>query len=94
MVAGLEPNGSMHDIVFDPTNPSVVYASDIYSGVYRSTDSGEIWTKINSGLQSRATRGLTISADGQHLYVGTNEDGVLRLDLSGGTAKRSGNSRW
>jgi photosystem II stability/assembly factor-like uncharacterized protein len=83
MVAGLEPNGSMHDIVFDPTNPSVVYASDIYSGVYRSTDSGEIWTKINSGLQSRATRGLTISADGQHLYVGTNEDGVLRLDLSG-----------
>ena len=81
--AGLEPNGSIHGIVFDPTNPQRLYASDLFSGVYMSSDSGSIWTKINNGLQSRAARSLAISADGQHLYVGTNEDGVLRLDVSG-----------
>ncbi|MBT3338418.1 MAG: DUF1080 domain-containing protein [Anaerolineae bacterium] len=82
-IAGLEPNGSMHDIVFDPTNSETIYASDLFSGVYRSTDGGNMWIKINEGLRSRATRSLAVSADGQHLYVGTNEDGVLRLDLSG-----------
>jgi len=81
--AGLEPNGSIHDIVFDPIDPQVVYASDYYSGVYRSMDGGSIWTKINNGVRSRAVRALAISSDGKHLYVGTNEDGVLRLDLNG-----------
>lgn len=83
IVAGLEPNGSIHNIVYDPTNPDNIFASDLYSGVYMSTDGGDMWTKINDGLRSRAARSLVISADGQHLYVGTNEDGVLRLDVSG-----------
>ena len=81
--AGLEPNGSIHDIVFDPTNSQVVFASDLFSGVYKSMDGGSTWTRINNGLHSRAARSLAISSDGQHLYVGTNEDGVLRLDLNG-----------
>ncbi len=82
-IAGLEANSSIHNIVFDPTNPDNLFASDLYSGVYRSTDGGDIWIKINEGLQSRAARSLAISADGQHLYLGTNEDGVQRLDVSG-----------
>ncbi len=89
-IAGLEANGSMHDIIFDPTNSRTIYASDLFSGVYRSTDGGSIWTKINEGLQSRAARSLAISADGQHLYVGTNEDGVLRLDLGGAPPQGAG----
>ena len=82
-IAGLEANGSIHNIVFDPTNSQNIYISDLYSGVYMTKDGGSLWEKINEGLQSRAARSLTISADGQHLYVGTNEDGVLRLDLEG-----------
>lgn len=81
--AGLEPNGTIHDIVFDPTDSQVVYAADFFSGIYRSTDGGATWTKINNGVRSRAVRNLAISSDGQHLYVGTNEDGVLRLDMNG-----------
>ena len=83
--AGLEPNGIINDIVFDPVNPQVVYSSDFHSGVYRSLDGGDRWTKINDGLLSRATSSLAISMDGQHLYVGTNEGGVYRLDLNGQT---------
>ena len=37
-VAGLEPNTSLHDIVYDPASPKVVYASDYFSGAYRATD--------------------------------------------------------
>lgn len=81
--AGLEPNGSLHDIVFDPTNPQTAYASDLRSGVYRSTDGGRTWTKINNGLRTRAALGLALSADGQHLYVATDGEGVFRLDQNG-----------
>jgi photosystem II stability/assembly factor-like uncharacterized protein len=81
--AGLEANGSLHDIAFDPVNPQVVYASDALSGVYRSTNGGQTWMKINSGLSNRAALGLAISGDGAHVYVSTNGEGVFRLDLSG-----------
>ncbi len=81
--AGLEPNNSLHDIVFDPINSEIVYASDQFSGVYRSSNGGQTWERINNGLRTRAATGLAISANGQHLYVATNGEGVFRLDLSG-----------
>ena len=81
--SGLEPNGSHRDLVFDPSNPQIVYLADLFSGVYRSTDGGISWEKINSGLSTRAVTSLSISSDGQHLYAGTNGEGVFRLDLNG-----------
>ena len=82
-IAGLEPNGSLHDIVVDPTSPQTIYASDHLSGAYRSTDGGLTWERINNGLLNRAGMGLAISADGQHLYMATDGGGVFRLDLNG-----------
>ena len=79
---GLEPNGSLHDIVFDPVNPQILYTSDIYSGVYRSVDGGNTWERINKGLRTRAALSLSISSDGQHLYTVTDGEGVFRLDMS------------
>ena len=88
--AGLEPNGSHRDLVFDPTNPQIVYLADLLSGVYRSEDAGSSWVKINHGLSTRAVTSLSISADGQHLYAGTNGEGVFRLDLNGTPPSGSG----
>lgn len=82
-VAGLEPNGSIHDIVFDPQNPKKIYTSDYFSGVYRSIDGGYTWVKINNGLHTRSVTGLSISADGNHMYAATHGEGVFRLDLNG-----------
>jgi photosystem II stability/assembly factor-like uncharacterized protein len=81
--AGLEPNNSFHDIVFDPTDSAVVYVSDYKSGVYRSTDGGRSWRLLAQGMRNRAALGLAISADGQHLYAAIDGEGVYRLDLNG-----------
>jgi photosystem II stability/assembly factor-like uncharacterized protein len=81
--AGLEPNGNHRDILFDPKHPGVVYTSDISSGVYRSEDGGQTWLKLIEGLTNRAATGLSLSADGNHLYAGTSGGGVFRLDLNG-----------
>jgi len=83
VTSGLESNGSHHRVVFDPTDAQIAYTTDTFSGVYRSTDGGQTWLQINAGLDMRAVTGLGISADGQHIYVGTNGAGVYRMDLNG-----------
>lgn len=80
---GMEPNSSLSAIIFDPVNTGIVYASDLLSGFYYSSDSGSTWTQINTGLQSRVIADIVISANGNHIYAGSHEDGVYRLDLNG-----------
>ncbi|MEN8173355.1 MAG: family 16 glycoside hydrolase [Chloroflexota bacterium] len=82
-ISGLEANGSLHDIIFDPTDSRIAYTSDLLSGVYQSIDGGVSWMKINHGLLNRAALDLDISSDGKHLYVGIDGGGVFRLDLNG-----------
>ncbi len=81
--AGLNPEASVSDIVFDPTDPQVMYVADRFSGVYRSSDGGATWFPTNNGLRTRVVNALAVSSDGQHLYAGTEGEGVFRLDLSG-----------
>ncbi|HET7010613.1 MAG TPA: hypothetical protein VFI11_07550 [Anaerolineales bacterium] len=81
--AGLPPESSISSIVFDPTNPDIVYASDLHSGVYRSQDSGRSWQLVSQGLRTRSVNSLALSADGLHLYAATEGEGVFRLDLNG-----------
>jgi hypothetical protein len=73
----------IYDIALDPVRPGVVYAGDRLSGVYASTDGGETWRRMNTGLLMRAVNELAVSADGQHLYAATEGNGVYRLDLNG-----------
>ena len=81
--AGLNPEASISDIVLDPTHPQAMYAADLHSGVYRSEDGGTTWMAVNEGLRMRAVNALAISADGLHLYAGTEGEGDFRLDLNG-----------
>ena len=75
-VAGLEPNGSLHDIVFDPVETHKVYVSDYFSGMYVSSDGGDSWTQINDGIKNRMILALSISPDGQHVYAASNGGGI------------------
>lgn len=80
---GLAPEAMITDIVFDPSDSSTVYAADLLSGVYQSTDGGQTWSIVSEGLRTRAVNALAITADGEHLYAGTEGEGVFRLDISG-----------
>ena len=81
--AGLNPESSISDIIFDPTNAQVLVAADKLSGVYRSADGGATWTAVNNGLRNRSVNALALSGDGRHLYAATEGEGVFRLDLAG-----------
>ena len=52
--------GAVPALVADPTNPQVVYAAAQYAGVFRSTDGGQTWTTIDTGLPARWITGLAI----------------------------------
>jgi hypothetical protein len=69
----MNPESSVSDIVFDPTNPPVMYVAD----------GGATWTPLSDGLLIRNVNALGISSDGQHLYAASEGGGVFRLDLSG-----------
>ncbi|MHC1708379.1 MAG: WD40/YVTN/BNR-like repeat-containing protein [Bacteroidales bacterium] len=63
-VLTISPNTGITDIVFDPANPDVLYCASYQrrrhvftlvdggpeSAVYKSTDAGNTWNKINKGL--------------------------------------------
>jgi hypothetical protein len=57
------------------------YASAVAYGVFVSTDNGQHWTAMNTGLTEMQVRGMGKSGD--HLFVGTNGAGIFR-STSGG----------
>jgi photosystem II stability/assembly factor-like uncharacterized protein len=67
--------GYITDLVIDPSNPSIVYASGSGgvnyggSGIYKSTDEGSHWQQINNGLPSAATYVHTMAVDPVHPSV-------------------------
>lgn len=75
------PWSTVSDIVVDPSNSQIVYASDLMFGVYRSDDGATNWVRINEGLSMREVSSLAISDDGKILYAGTQGGGVFRLVL-------------
>ena len=80
---GMPPEAFLTDMLFDPNDSQILYTADLFSGVYRSVDGGKRWRAINNGLALRAVNALALSADGLHLYAGTEGNGVYRLDLNG-----------
>lgn len=95
-------NGFMTDvhvskIIVDQKNPAIVYATtqgatDFHTktgggqGIYKSTDYGRNWTKINHGLQTAEINTIAIDpTNSSSLYAGTDDDGVYK-SLDGGVS--------
>jgi hypothetical protein len=84
------PEVPITGLAIDPQSPNKVYAStfDIWSGygghgVYQSTDGGQHWQPINTGLTHRFVLPLAIDPlSPQKLYAGTFGGGVFMIDLS------------
>ena len=76
----------VHELVIDPTDPSTLYAgtdwvnpgSSVGDGVFKSTDGGDNWVAINTGLTNRRVHALAIDpASPSTLYAGTRGGGVF-----------------
>lgn len=57
---------------------SIFYACTRFNGVFRSTDEGDSWQQLNTGLGGEASRVRELSQLGDALYAGTH-DGIYRL---------------
>ena len=96
-VLSISENTGVTDVVFDPRNPDVLYAAAYQrrrhvwtlidggpeSGIYRSTDAGATWRKINKGLPDgdKGRIGLAISPVNPDVLYATVEaaEGTERL---------------
>jgi hypothetical protein len=75
------PRG-VRQVVLDPSNPSIVYATSYARGVWRSNDAGATWTQIKPSLNSAITTTLpwidvnTLSNGKTRAYVGEGHTGA------------------
>jgi photosystem II stability/assembly factor-like uncharacterized protein len=91
IVAGMDPNEPVDDILPDPKHQGTIYAGSRFSGVFMSTDGGETWQAIVNGMERKEVSTLGLADDGAVLYAGTASGnggaGVWRLgDLTAAQA--------
>jgi hypothetical protein len=69
-------------VVLDPTNPDIVYASSYARGVWRSSDAGATWTQIKASLDSTQPTTLpwiavtTLAGGDTRMYVSEGNTGI------------------
>ncbi|MBA7549747.1 hypothetical protein ES705_42242 [subsurface metagenome] len=68
-------------IIINPSNTSEIYAGTENKGIYKSTNAGDSWTQINSGLIVLDIRELVMHPTNPNfIYAGTNGGGVFKLN--------------
>ena len=67
-----------------PNNHNILFAVDLVDGLQISTDGGDSWTSLNSGLDTRVLTSCSVAGD--KIYVGTQGCGVYSGDFDIGTA--------
>ncbi len=85
--------GLGYDIRMKPDNPDIMFVTDAFAGVYKSTDGGRSWHPANSGITTRAGNSgdaipvfsLTIDPDNHEIiWVGTQDKrGIFKSNDSG-----------
>ena len=111
LLAGLNENSGCSELAMDPTNPRILYAAfwdhirypwqvrsgGAGSGIWKSTDGGDNWDKITSGLPKLLGKiGVDVSANPDRIYAIVEADpdgGVYRSDNAGKTWNLV-NSSW
>jgi hypothetical protein len=64
--------GRTRALVFDPSNPNVMYAAAVAGGVWKTTNAGASWTPVGDSLANMAVVSLAI-ANSNTIYAGTGE---------------------
>ena len=79
---GMDVNRFVYRLVIDPNNPDTLYvgkraisqSAGGYGGIYKTTDGGESWTKVNQNIELPDVYDLVIDpSDSSTLFAGTNQ---------------------
>jgi hypothetical protein len=68
---------------------STIFVGSFGDGVWRSTNFGSTWGQINDGFAGAAYYVLSLAADNQYIFAGTNNANVWRRPLSQVTGVKS-----
>ena len=77
-------SGSTQQVVYDRSNPNIVYASLFQEGMVRSTDGGDTWDAINNGLTNLSISRFAIDPfDPTQLYAASGANTFFRSTNGG-----------
>ncbi len=66
--------GRTRTLVFDPTDPTIMYSGGTSGGVWKSTDAGASWNVLDDSMASLAITSIVIDPTNPNiLYAGTGE---------------------
>jgi photosystem II stability/assembly factor-like uncharacterized protein len=78
----LPGSGYLRSLTFDPTNENIIYVSNDYEGLFKSTDRGLSWINVTNNIPSHeylSIGGLAINPENpQNILVCSNPDGVFQ----------------
>lgn len=76
--------GEITALAINPVTPTTVYAGTRSSGVFKSTNGGVSWSKVNNGLTSTSVLALAIDPQTPStVYMNTGGSGVFKSSNSG-----------
>ncbi len=87
---GGPPGGLGYDIRVKPENADVMFVTDAYAGIHRSTDGGRNWTPVNGEMESCTWCGASIFCatvdphDSSTIWVGTQFTGHIYRSTDSG----------
>src|ERR671912_2140777 len=74
---------SSADVTCIAINGNTIFVGTFGEGLFRSTDKGQSWKAVNTGLPNEMIMSIGIS--GNNIFVGTNGDGVFLSTNDGDT---------
>ena len=80
----LPENAFAYDLEFDPFDPRTLYAGTNGAGVQKSTDSGETWSRVNSGLTDPTVRIVRADPSRQNVLFAALQNRKLVRTVNGG----------
>jgi photosystem II stability/assembly factor-like uncharacterized protein len=76
--------GEITSLQFDGATGSILYATQLGSGVFRSTDGGTTWAAMDAGLHDEMVLGLERDPHAAGRIYAETSTGLYRADLSSG----------
>jgi photosystem II stability/assembly factor-like uncharacterized protein len=78
--------GNIKALAINPSTPSTLYAGTLGGGVFKSTNGGDTWGDVNTGLTSFLVQSLAINPNTPStLYTGTLGGGIFKSTNGGDT---------